>query len=252
MIIYDEQYKDKLQASLSRINGKNLRYFLSTDNNSTQSQESVLFKTDPNMDIETFVPPNLGDPTKTILCLSLTSGSSGLPKAYKISHSHYLNALSKWWEEGENMRLYIGSPFGWISQLLHISQPIFLKQTRIYSGIDPTPDYVAKVINDTEVTHLFCVTKKLSDMVEYCKTNGKNHYLKSLKTIITGGAPITETLKADTLAAVFDCKFVSVYGMTEAACSISSDELLKEKLGMAVMRGLKLRIVDENFNNVGC
>ncbi|KAL5275823.1 hypothetical protein ACFFRR_001578 [Megaselia abdita] len=251
MIICDDKYKDKLQASLNRIKGKNLRYFLTTDSESPQSQEKLLFKTVNDLDVDNFVPSNLGDPKKVVLSLSLTSGSSGKPKAIKISHAFYLKGLPTWYEPCEGMRLYIGSPFGWISQLSNVSMTVFVNLTRIYSGIDPTPEYIANVINDTGVTHMFCVTKKLSDIFEYCNANGKNHYLKSLKHIYSGGAPITETLKRDSLKALPDCKFISAYGMTEVAGCISSDELLKEKLGMAIQRGLQLKIVDDNFNAVG-
>lgn len=251
MIIYDDIYKDKIEASLNRINGKNLRFFLSTNSTSSESQENLLFQQIPDLDIDDFTPPNLGDPKKVILSLSLTSGSSGKPKAIEISHAFYLRGLAGWWEHYENMRFYIGSPFGWISQLSNITQPVFLSQTRIYSGLDPTPEYIAKLINDTGVTHMFCVTKKLSDIVDYCNANNKNQFLRSIKKIMSGGAPITETLKRDTLNAVPDCQFCSCYGMTEVASCISSDELLKEKLGMAILRGVQLKIVDDNLNALG-
>lgn len=251
MIIYDEKYKTKLQESLNRIKNKNLRYFLSTDNSFPQSQESLLFKKVPNLDHENFVPPNLGDPKEVVLSLSLTSGSSGKPKAIIVSHTFYLNAMTTWCEQYKGMRYYVGSPFGWISQLSNLTITVFFDQVRVYSGKDPTPEYIAKLINDTGVTHMFCVTVKLGEIIEYCDTSGNNHYLRSLKNIITGGAPITKILKRDSLKAVPDCKFVSAYGMTEVAGCISSDELLKEKLGMAVLRGLQLKIVDDEFNALG-
>lgn len=59
---------------------------------------------------------------------------------------------------------------------------------------------------------------------------------------------MTDILRQDTLKAIPGCQFVSGYGMTEIASCIASDEFLENKLGMAVMNGLQVKICDDSFN----
>lgn len=250
VIIYEDCFKERIEKAITKTSPTNLKYFLSSNLSIDQSVEKVLFK--PVSDVENYSAPDLGDPKEVVLTMPMTSGSTGKQKSMKISHAFYLLGMTNWFEQYEGTRYYIGSLFGWMSQIAAVVFPVLLDQLRIYSDNDPTPEYMAQVVYDTKATHFFSASFAVPDLIDYCVANDKVHYLGSLRKLMTGGAPIPETLYNDIESLLPECQFICGYGMTEMNGPISTDELLKEHNdGMLLQDGLQLKCVDENHKTVG-
>ncbi|KAL5279352.1 hypothetical protein ACFFRR_003752 [Megaselia abdita] len=245
IIIYETCFKDRIEKAIEKVKPSNLEYFICSNNDI----ENILFK--PVDDIDSFTAPDLGDPSKIIAAMPLTSGSTGKQKAIQISHSFYMFGMMNWFESFKGMRYYIGSNFGWMSQIAALAQPVFIEQVRIYSDNQPSGEYMAQVIYDTKATHFFSASFAVPDLIEYCIANEKVHYLASLRKLLTGGAPIPQALYKEIETLLPNCQFICGYGMTEMNGTIATDERLTNRDGVLLIPGLQLRILDTNRNPVG-
>lgn len=249
IIIYEDCFKERIESAIKKTNPSNLKYFLASNQPIDQSVEKVLFKHVENVD--SYVAPDLGDPNEVLITMPMTSGSTGKQKSIQMSHSFYLFGMNNWFEKYDGSRYYIGSSFGWMSQIAAVVFPVFFNQLRIYSDNHPTPEYMAQVIYDTKATHFFSASFAVPDLIDFCVSNDKLHYLESLRRLFAGGAPIPDAFINEVQTLLPKCIFFTGYGMTEVNGGMSTNELLSTRDGYVLFPGYQMKFVGDNFEPVG-
>lgn len=162
--------------------------------------------------------PSRADDT---LALLYTSGTTGLPKGVCISHRNLSfsarMARDVWQFTAASVNLvamplfHIGGLGYGMMALSQGGHTVLLQQ--------PSPQPVVDAIRRHSVTHAFFVPTVIQSLVNIPGIDGMG--LTSLKLIIYGAAPISESLLLRAMQ-VFGCGFSHAYGLTETSGTVVS------------------------------
>ena len=164
--------------------------------------------------------PELSSPDDIVLQL-YSSGTTGAPKGAMLTNANLLWTVrmgrESYQASDESVNLLT-------SPLFHVGGVGYSLMTFGNGGhsvfaLDLVPDNVLDLIERHHVTHVFLVPTVIRYLLDALPTRPTD--LSSLEVIAYGGAPIDDGMLLEALAA-FQCRFLGVYGMTEAAGSVTA------------------------------
>jgi long-chain acyl-CoA synthetase len=154
------------------------------------------------------------------VCLQLyTSGTTGLPKGVMLTNRNlfsFINEVPAKWGMGPSaisqvvMPLFHIAGSGWALVSLTLGCKVILMRE-----VDPVA--ILKSIGEDRVTHAIYVPAVLQFLLMVPGVDQMD--FTSLELIAYGASPITEKVLTQSMA-VFGCKFVQVYGLTETTGAI--------------------------------
>jgi long-chain acyl-CoA synthetase len=195
-----------------------------------------------------------------VFAIFYTGGTTGRSKGVMVSHGNILASTLASLAEGmfREDTVYLNA-----MPTFHLSSAwpiVATAMTGAKSIIQPTVDPTAmlKAMDRERITEIFLVPTTLQMLLEHPIFNTCD--TRSLRQVIYGASPITETLLDRAIAAFPQTAFIQVYGMTELsplATALPSINLLAEgrrkgrhrSAGRAVY-GVEIEIVDDQAQPV--
>ena len=183
-----------------------------------------------------------------------TSGTTGRPKGAILTHGNlHWNCFNVLLDLplGNDEVTLIGAPLFHVAALNEMFLPTFMRGGT--AVIMPTwnADECFDLIEKFEVTWVFGVTRMYADLVQSPRWKTAN--LSSLRSVISGGAPIPESLIASYQER--GLVFVQAYGMTETSPGVTVlvPEMSTSKIGSAGTPCffVDIRIVRPDMSDVG-
>lgn len=157
-----------------------------------------------------------------------SSGTTSLPKGVALSFNNlYYSALgfAEYFKQNEQETSLINLPHHHVGGLMVLWRAFF-SGGRVSSNINDKIDYIS------------LVPLQLKRMLE---DNKKQQFLKKIKVILIGGAPLEQTLKEE--ASIYQLKLFETYGMSESASVVS--------INGEVLPYRKIKIDESGHINVG-
>lgn len=192
------------------------------------------------------------DPERDLAVLQYTGGTTGTPKGAMLTHYNvYANAeqVARWAPQlvrGEESFLGVLPFFHVFAMTVVMNFAIRTASTMI---ILPRFELAAlmQLINTTKPTVMPAVPTLFNAIMNFPKV--KNHYLRSLKFCISGGAPLPLAVKRGFEDAT-GCVVVEGYGLTEASpvvtCNATAGPMREGSIGMPLPQTeVSLRDLDD-------
>lgn len=254
MILYEEKHKHKCLQSLERTDRDSCKYVLSIDGPQQPNIQNELLKFDGVIDFDSFQSVEIKDPQNELAILSLTSGSTGLPKVVQTTHSLIMYGCYIWWDNKTNYEplnsesvLLSFSPLRWISQGAMLFESMLMGLKRISSCGAPTGQYGLDVLRKCQMTHIFVAPSIFHEILLQLEENDVES-LKSLRIIQVGGEPASKVLLDLAKKHCVNAKIFQCYGMTEMASTITNDEDIN---GGKLLPGYQMQILDDQYQPLG-
>ena len=150
-----------------------------------------------------------------------SSGTTGRPKAIELSQRALLAQCTGWNDTfgySETTRHLNTLPTFHVSGLVNALWMLLVGGEVIFQPQFVPQEYLA-AIETHRVTDLFVVPAMLRSLINAPETDAAD--LSSLRTVAYGGSPIDTTLLEQSMRR-FGCGFLQVYGMTEAAGTLTA------------------------------
>ncbi|KAK3735623.1 hypothetical protein QZH41_007399 [Actinostola sp. cb2023] len=194
--------------------------------------------------------------------VTLTSGSTGEPKAVVSTHHCIVNSAlmaSKFgfgidydaYSKHSVDRLFSDRPFYWIGGLIPIQIALstgctLLTAPPIKTVKECDIEFLLNLLQNERCTNAQLMPYLVVDIANY--SGQMNYDLSCLKAALTGGQPIPNHIFEKVRSVAPNCKLIKCYGLTE--CSIFSIEIVGQQggeEGLELMCLNELKIVDENI-----
>lgn len=213
-----------------------------------ENAEDILFKT---QNLENFIPPKFTrSPDELVACLLLTSGSTGKPKVVKVSHSMLINCLNGVQRSGvgSSDHLVFGTAgLRWVSHMFRILTSIFYGSSQLFTGKDPDPQNICKIIDELKPTMILAPNSFLQEIFGHYRKEFPKYDFSSLKHLFNGGETVLGSTNSK-WGKEFSGVITSIngYGITEIGGPMATGDA-----GLEINPGYKVRIVGENGLNLG-
>ncbi|KAK3730892.1 hypothetical protein QZH41_002989 [Actinostola sp. cb2023] len=194
--------------------------------------------------------------------VTLTSGSTGEPKAVARTHHCIVNStlISGKFEyaidfdpcSGKHSvdRLFSDRPFYWVGGLMAITIALSSGCTLITAppfktALEYDIEFLLKLLQNERCTNAFLMPYLVVDIANY---SGQIKYdLSCLKAALTGCQPISNHIFEKVRSVAPNCKLIEGYGMTECMAIASQVLGQQEGEGLELLSLNELKIVDENI-----
>ncbi|XP_077506546.1 uncharacterized protein LOC144115864 isoform X1 [Amblyomma americanum] len=202
-----------------------------------------------DLDEAAFREVSVAKPSKSVLAVLYTSGTTGLPKGVELTHCAFLAnvGMSRWsfpWDESDV--LLLPTPITHGSGLVFITVSLFRGTTSVIVPPSQKLSEVVKVVDKHQVTAAVLLPWHLHTLVDEMRHTGQR--LRGVRIVCTGGSPLSQ-LQYDVTLEVFgqdlQC-LANVYGMTEATgvlCSPSREHAVGIDIGFPAS-ATQLKVVD--------
>lgn len=180
------------------------------------------------------LPKYSREPIHTVGAFVYTSGSTGPPKAIKISHSVFIDTLmNRFWDFDNDSHIYSPAGLRWISQVVMLFVPALHGFTKTHSKQEATPESILKIIEKRKLTQVFMAPNILPLMVRD-KSFGK-YDISSWKTLLIAGEPIPDNYKEEFLSFAPHLKIIDTYGATETAGGITFNGMISPGMSIKIL-----------------
>uniref|UniRef100_A0A182SQX3 AMP-dependent synthetase/ligase domain-containing protein n=1 Tax=Anopheles maculatus TaxID=74869 RepID=A0A182SQX3_9DIPT len=197
-----------------------------------------------------FVPPYWGDSNQLIAAIVCSSGTTGLPKAVRISHAQLIAPYQRVSQLDQDDTLLCFSTLYWISGLQMLMNGVLNGIRRIITTQPATPELAIQMCKRHHVTVLLVTPTMASDIV---RTIAPTERLASIKLFAIGGSTVPKRLRDEinrrVLVAGRGRSFVG-YGTSETG-NIAYELVPREDSVGFLLPGVRAKIVDENGQPLG-
>uniref|UniRef100_A0A182RCH1 AMP-dependent synthetase/ligase domain-containing protein n=1 Tax=Anopheles funestus TaxID=62324 RepID=A0A182RCH1_ANOFN len=197
-----------------------------------------------------FVPAYRGDSNQLIAAIVCSSGTTGLPKAVRISHAQLIAPYQRVSQLDLNDTLLCFSTLYWISGLQMLMTGVLNGIRRIITTRPATPELAIELCNRYEVTLLLVTPTMASDIV---RTLSPNERLQSVKLFAVGGSTVPKRLRDELNRRVLVTgrgrSFVG-YGTSETG-NIAYELIPREDSVGFLLPGVTAKIINEHGQPLG-
>ncbi|XP_050068298.1 probable 4-coumarate--CoA ligase 1 [Anopheles maculipalpis] len=197
-----------------------------------------------------FVPAYWGDSNQLIAAIVCSSGTTGLPKAVRISHTQLIAPYQRISQLDQNDTLLCFSTLYWISGLQILMNGVLNGIRRIITKQPATPELAIQLCKRYQVTVLLVTPTMASDIV---RTIAPTERLESIKLFAIGGSTVPKRLREEinrrVLVAGRGRSFVG-YGTSETG-NIAYELVPREDSVGFLLPGVKAKIIDEYGHPLG-
>lgn len=203
-------------------------------------------------DVVTQLPHSFNWSPDPDFLITLSSGSTGIPKPIMISQAVKARRAKQAWDmydlNSDDVMLCASPFFHSLGQRLTFT-PLLLGATMVH--LAPfTPSSWLEAVERHGVTYTTSVSSHLYALKNSLLNNAEQ--IRSLNTIVTSSAPIDAQFKDDLFKAV-GCDFHEIYGATEVACASNlypKDAKHKYSTVGTLCEQVSVQILDENKDEV--
>uniref|UniRef100_A0A182MZM0 AMP-dependent synthetase/ligase domain-containing protein n=1 Tax=Anopheles dirus TaxID=7168 RepID=A0A182MZM0_9DIPT len=199
---------------------------------------------------DSYVPPAWGDTAQLTAAIVCSSGTTGLPKAVRISHAQLIAPYQRVNQLDRDDTILCFSTLYWISGLQMLMTGTLNGIRRVITARQPTPELAIELCNRHRVTLLLVTPSLASDIV---RTLPASDRLESLRLFAIGGATVPERLCADIDARVLVAgrgrSFVG-YGSSETG-NVAYQLIKRNDSVGFLLPGVTAQVVDEHENPLG-
>ncbi|XP_058128204.1 long-chain-fatty-acid--CoA ligase-like [Anopheles ziemanni] len=200
---------------------------------------------------DAYVPPYLGDSERRTAAIVCSSGTTGMPKAVRISHAQLIAPYQRISQLDRDDTILCFSTLYWISGLQMLMTGVLNGIRRIITSEPTSPGLAIELCQRYDVTVLLVTPTLAADMIRMLENGGDR--LRSLKLFAVGGSPVPITLRAAiNQQAVVSGRgrcFVG-YGMSEAGPVAYEYVPRADSVGF-LTPGVKAKIVDAEGRLLG-
>ncbi|KAH9372763.1 hypothetical protein HPB48_020058 [Haemaphysalis longicornis] len=164
------------------------------------------------------------DPKTTVMAVSYTSGSTGLPKGAEITHYNFVGCFYTCREHlpwSENDVEFCVNPITHMSGLVATLMPALNGATCAVASSTMTQLEVIEAIDKYKATTMLTFPSNLHNLVREMRRTGR--HLPSMKHIVVAGTVLTEWL-SDAARSTFENlrTLQNLYGLTEACILVTA------------------------------
>jgi len=196
---------------------------------------------------EKFKPNSNFDSTKHILFFTATSGTTGIQKVAKISHSHIISRSMN--TLGAKDVYFMFAPVSW-SITVELAVALALQGTaQVFSRQPFNPKLQVDLIEKYKITAMFLVQHHMTQLIEYLKN--QHSVLNSIKYFWMGGTKIFEVVIGSMKFFIPNASLLNCYGMSETLGI--TDEMDFKRSGSVGKLSLpdKIKIIDYEGQRLG-
>lgn len=153
--------------------------------------------------------------------LLYTSGTTGRPKGVALTHAgvcHARRLAAEVYDFSPGDTMLVAMPLFHVGGLAHVAGPLLQGGHAVLMAA-PVPDEVLRSIERHRVTHGFFVPTVIQSLL--AAPGLADMDLSSLRRVMYGAAPISETLLSRAMTAL-RCDFLHAYGLTEAGGTVTA------------------------------
>uniref|UniRef100_A0A131XU13 Putative acyl-coa synthetase n=1 Tax=Ixodes ricinus TaxID=34613 RepID=A0A131XU13_IXORI len=197
-----------------------------------------------------FKEVEIPDPENSVLGITYTSGTTGLPKGVEITHYSYVGNVytSGPCMSSDDTDIVLGNfPITHASGLMISMGVVLLGGVCVVTSPFLSPEEICDTVNKHKITSMFLFTSRLQALVQTMRRTGNR--LSSMRRIGVGGSPLSAELFEEALS-VFEgaeC-LMNMYGLSESCSVICSPSIRGVKHVDMGFPGVmtEMRIVDVN------
>ncbi|XP_053668453.1 probable 4-coumarate--CoA ligase 1 [Anopheles marshallii] len=197
-----------------------------------------------------FVPVYRGDSDKLIAAIVCSSGTTGLPKAVRISHAQLIQPYQRVSQLDQNDTILCFSTLYWISGLQMLMTGVLNGIRRIITTQPATSELAIQLCNRYDVTLLLVTPTMASDII---RTLAPTERLSSIKLFAVGGSTVTKRLRDEITRRVLVTgrgRLLVGYGTSETG-NIAYEMLPREDSVGFLLPGVTAKIVNEHGQPLG-
>uniref|UniRef100_A0A182FJ69 AMP-dependent synthetase/ligase domain-containing protein n=1 Tax=Anopheles albimanus TaxID=7167 RepID=A0A182FJ69_ANOAL len=141
---------------------------------------------------DSYIPPYWGDSTRLTAAIVCSSGTTGLPKAVRVSHAQLIALHGRISQLDQNDTILCFSTLYWISGFQMLLTGTFNGIRRLITAKPPSAAYTIELCNRYQVTILLATPSLATDIVQALPETAR---LESLKVFIVGGSVVPLALR---------------------------------------------------------
>uniref|UniRef100_A0A182W530 Fe2OG dioxygenase domain-containing protein n=1 Tax=Anopheles minimus TaxID=112268 RepID=A0A182W530_9DIPT len=204
----------------------------------------------PDKNEDQFVPAYQGDSDQLIAAVVCSSGTTGLPKAVRISHAQLIASYQRVSQLDRNDTILCFSTLYWISGLQMLMTGVLNGIRRIITARLATPELAIQLCNRYHVTLLLVTPTMASDII---RTLSPTERLESVKLFAVGGSAVPKRLRDEinrrVLVAGRGRSFVG-YGTSETG-NIAYELIPRDDSVGFLLPGVTAKIVNDHDQPLG-
>jgi 4-coumarate--CoA ligase len=178
-----------------------------------------------------------------------SSGTTGLPKAVKISHTHFIYKASMF-ACPMNTVLFCFSSIFWYTGMCCLLVGCLATIKRVITANPFTPLYGLQVMDKYKVSFIFAAPIHISLMAQHPSASTMD--LSAVNAFFTGGAFVSEPLKASMNKYLPQGKVMNCYALTEVGGVVTVPGKY-DRVGSCgpLVDGMQVKVVDDTTNSLG-
>lgn len=198
---------------------------------------------------DTFVPKFLDNSEGTTAAIVCSSGTTGLPKAVRISHAQLIAPYQRVTQLDLADTILCFSTLYWISGLQMLLMGVLNGIRRVITSHPGTASAAIELCQRYHVTILFVTPSLAADVLRLQTISGDR--LRSLKVFAIGGCTVPVALRENINRYVLhDGRCMVGYGMSETGPVAYEFRTNIDSVGF-LLPGIKAKIVDEQGQSLG-
>lgn len=206
----------------------------------------------PIDDLTEFFAPKFDEPAdQKLLAIICTSGSTGVPKAAKKMHAHFMN-FSKAITLPSSHRTLSFTPIYWTSGFIAtIFAPLRLTECKVSTVNLFSPELLKEMVEKYSVQTVFLSSHHLNVFLE--SPLSATIDFSSVKMIYSGGGMIGGQLRRKLKKTFPNTMFVSAYAMTEISVSLLlPGKTFKHEASCGNLQSnVEVKIIDDDGSRLG-
>ncbi|XP_050099064.1 uncharacterized protein LOC126579626 [Anopheles aquasalis] len=195
---------------------------------------------------DSYIPPYWGESTRLTAAIVCSSGTTGLPKAVRVSHSQLITMHGRISQLDHNDTILCFSTLYWISGFQMLLTGTLNGIRRLITAKPPSAAYTIELCKRYQVTVLLTTPSLATDVVQSLPETAR---LESVKVFIVGGSVVPLALrKSLNRHALVEGRgrCLVAYGLSETGGGVSYEIEPREQSVGALLSGCAAKIISDD------